>query len=123
MNSKERSAHSHSLGDSFRTFIFILKQRLKIGFDKYVSLLKFDLPTQTCILIMKNTIFKIGNCFDKSDGPKDIPEANIPLDLYAYSVTSTFMHCFGCSALLKKAGLPSELSLSCRKNAEKKMQT
>ena len=110
MNSKERSAHSHSLGDSFRTFIFILKQRLKRGFDKNMSLLKFDLPTQTCILIMKNTIFKVGNCFDKSDGPKDIPEANIPLDLYSYSVTSTFMHCFGCSAPLKKVGLTSDLS-------------
>jgi hypothetical protein len=42
--------------------------------------------------------------------PKDIAEANIPLGLFANSLPSTFMLCFGCTALLKKAGLASEES-------------
>jgi hypothetical protein len=111
------------MGNSFITFIYILKQRLKRGFEKCISLLKFDRPTQTCILIFKITIFKIGNSFKKQGGLKDVPEANIPLGLFANSLPSTFMHCFGCTALLKKAGLASELPYSCHKNAQKNMRT
>ena len=85
-------------------------QRLQIGFDEYVFLLMLDLPTQTFIFIIQNKIFKIRNSFDTSYGQIDIPEVNITKDLYADSVLPIFMLCFGCSALLKKAGLASELS-------------
>jgi hypothetical protein len=105
------------------TFIFILVQRLKRRFNKYESLFILDLPTQTCFSIIKNNIFKIGNSFEISDGLQVVPKGKIPLDLHACSVPSTFMLCFGCTALLKKAGLASEVSESCLKNSPKKMQT
>ena len=105
------------------TFIFILVQRLKRGFNKYVSLSILDLLTQTCFSIIKNNIFKIGNSFKKSDGQRDIPKGNIPFDLHVYSVPSIFMHCLGWNGPLKKACLASEVSESCLKNSPKKMQT
>ena len=123
INGNTKSTHFNKLGDSFITFIFILVQRLKRGFNKYVSLFILDLPTQTCFSIIKNNIFKIGNSFEISDGQQDIPKGKIPLDLHVCSVPSIFMHCLGCTALLKKAGLASEVSESCLKNSPKKMQT
>jgi hypothetical protein len=41
---------------------------------------------------------------------KDIPESNIPSGLVVNSLPSTFMLCFGCAALPKKAGLATKLS-------------
>ena len=60
INGTTRSTQCFLLGDSFITFIFILEQMLKRGFDKYVSLFNLDLPTLTFILIIEIISLRLG---------------------------------------------------------------